>query len=73
MNEYDEPVTIYVAHQDDPSVCMVTELAEVDENWSARGGFAHDGQVDFTVEVSVVDKDSNKLVLPNESQDMYDE
>ena len=52
---------------------MVTELADINENLIARGGSAHDGQVDFTAEVSVVDKHRNKLVLPDESQDMYDE
>lgn len=73
VNEYDEPVIIDIAHQDDPSGCKATKLAEVDENFMARGGPAHDGQVDFTVEVSVVDKDRNKLVLPDEFQDMDDE
>ena len=42
-NEYDEPVTIDAAHQDDPSICMVTELADADESLIARGGSAHDG------------------------------
>ncbi|KAK1603175.1 hypothetical protein QYE76_018659 [Lolium multiflorum] len=34
-----------------------------------RGIPAHDGEVDFTVEVSIVDKEMDKLKLPGESQE----
>jgi hypothetical protein len=44
-------------------------VADIDETSLDTGGPAHDGQVDFTVEVSVVDKEMDKLKLPGESQE----
>ena len=60
-----------VAHQDD--FCGSGETEDDDEILMDTCDHAHDGEVDFTVEVSIIDKEIKKLNLPNESPDTYDE
>ena len=43
VNEYDEQGTIDFSHQDDPSGCMVTKLADIDQNLMARDDSTHGG------------------------------
>ena len=57
------------AQQDDFAGCMQTKVADIDETSLDTGIPAHDGEVDFTVEVSIVDKEMDKLKLPGESQE----
>lgn len=67
LDEKSDP--IIGAQQDDLNNPTQTEVADIDETSLDTGGPAHDGQVDFTVEVSVVDKEMDKLKLPGESQE----
>jgi hypothetical protein len=57
------------AQQDDFAGSRQTKVADIDETSLDTGIPAHDGEVDFTVEVSIVDKEMDKLKLPGESQE----
>ncbi|KAK1680873.1 hypothetical protein QYE76_041721 [Lolium multiflorum] len=57
------------AQQDGFAGCMQTKVADIDETSLDTGTPAHDGEVDFNVEVSIVNKEMDKLKLPGESQE----
>jgi hypothetical protein len=69
-NIYDldgNPDPIIGAQQDDVGGCTKIKVDGIDEISLDTGGPAHDGQVDFIVDVSIVNKEMDKLKLPDES------
>jgi hypothetical protein len=71
--EENEKPNSKVAHQDDFTDPAPTGAAEIDEALEDTGNHANDGEVDFTAEKSIVEKEISKMKLLYESRDADDE